>query len=633
MANRLQDAISPYLRSHADNPVDWWPWGAEAFAEARRRDIPVLLSIGYATCHWCHVMARESFSDPALAAELNARFVPIKVDREEHPEVDATYLSAASAFTDNLGWPLTVFATPTGRAFFAGTYFPPTPTGGRASFRQVLDAVAEAWDQRREQVETDAGRIVEALAAAAASATAVHDLPDGRELDAVVGLLARAEDEEFGGFGTAPKFPVAPVLGFLLGRPAGEALGQRTLRRMADSPLRDPVDGGFFRYATRRDWGEPHYERMLYDNALLLDAYATAWLQTGEPWAERTADGVAAFLLAVLRRPGGGFASAQDSESVVDGARVEGEYYTRPPAERGLLEAPPVDAKVLTGWNGLAIGALARAARILNRPAWIVAATTAADLLLERHRRADGTLLRVSLGDRLSDAEATLEDYGALAGGLLELSLAAGDPAPAVAARDLVDLCLDAASATPDAASPFETPGGGDPVLVATGLAMRVDPSEGAYPSGLSSLASAAHTLFLLTGERRYERAAREGMRLVAAQAVQSPSGFGAALALMSRLDADPVQLVAVLPAGADPGAHPSGPADPQGLLGAVRTHPAALVAIAGEAQAVAFAAAGFDLFAGRAARDGLPTAYLCRDFVCRFPVTRPEQLREAAGA
>ncbi|OJX72555.1 DUF255 domain-containing protein [Leifsonia sp. 71-9] len=641
MANRLQDAISPYLRAHADNPVDWWPWGAEAFAEARRRDVPVLISIGYATCHWCHVMARESFSDPALAAELDARFVPIKVDREEHPEVDAAYLSAASAFTDNLGWPLTVFATPDGRAFFAGTYFPPIPVGGRASFRQVLDAVADAWEQRREQVETDAGRVVAALAAASASATAVHDLPDGRELDTVVALLARAEDEEFGGFGAAPKFPVAPVLGFLLGRPSGEELAHRTLRRMADSPLRDPVDGGFFRYATRRDWGDPHYERMLYDNALLLDAYATAWLQTREPWAEQTADGVAAFLLGVLRRPGGGFASAQDSESVIDGARVEGEYYKRPAAERGLLEAPPVDAKVLTGWNGLAIGALARAARILNRPAWIVAATTAANTLLERHRRADGTLLRMSLDDRLSDAEATLEDYGALAAGLLELSLASGDPAMAVAARDLVDICLDAgggagasgASGAAPGSGPFEAPGGGDPVLAATGLSVRVDPSEGAYPSGLSSMASAAHTLFLLTGERRYERAAREGMRLVAAQAVQSPTGFGASLALMSRLDADAVQLVTVLPAGAEPGAHPSGPADPEGLLGAVRTHPAAVVAVVGEAQAAALADEGFDLFAGRTAHDGLPTAYLCRDFVCRLPVTRPEQLREAAGA
>jgi uncharacterized protein YyaL (SSP411 family) len=634
MANRLHDAISPYLRAHEDNPVDWWPWGAAALAEARRRDVPVLISIGYATCHWCHVMARESFSDPELAARLNARFVAVKVDREEHPEVDAAYLSAASAFTENLGWPLTVFATPTGRAFFAGTYFPPVPAAGRASFRQVLDAVGDAWENRRAEVETDAGKVVAALAAASAAATTVHDLPDGRALDAAVDVLARSEDNLFGGFGTTPKFPVAPVLGFLLGRRSGEPLAHRTLRLMAESPLRDRVDGGFFRYATRRDWSEPHYERMLYDNALLLDAYATAWRQTGEPWAERAADGIAAFLLGVLRRPGGGFASAQDSESVIDGARVEGEYYRRAPEERARLGAPPVDAKILTGWNGLAIGALARAARILNRPAWIVAAAEAAELLLERHRRPDGTLLRVSLGDRLSDAEATLEDYGALANGLLELALVSGDVAQAVAARDLIDLCLDAAqiSAARGGSCPFEAPGGGDPVLAATGLSVRVDPAEGAYPSGLSSAAAAAHTLFLLTGERRYERAAREGMRMVAAQAVRTPTGFGAALALMSRLDAEPEQLVVVLPAGEEVVAHPSGPADPEGLLRAVRTHPAPVVAVVEEAGAAAFAAEGFALFGDRTARDGVPTAYHCRDFVCRLPATRPAQLNDAPG-
>ncbi|MBW8872405.1 MAG: thioredoxin domain-containing protein, partial [Leifsonia sp.] len=274
MANRLADAISPYLRAHADNPVDWFPWGAEAFAEARRRDAPIMVSIGYATCHWCHVMARESFSDPVTAEELNARFVAIKVDREEHPEVDAAYLSAASAFTGNLGWPLTVFATPDGKAFFAGTYFPPQPVAGRASFRQVLDAVWDAWTARRAEVEADAGKVQAALAAAAEAATSVSDLPGGAELDAAVAQLAEAEDPEFGGFGGAPKFPVAPTLDFLLARPSGHELAARTLRRMAESPLRDPVDGGFFRYATRRDWSEPHYERMLYDNALLLDAYA-----------------------------------------------------------------------------------------------------------------------------------------------------------------------------------------------------------------------------------------------------------------------------------------------------------------------------------------------------------------------
>lgn len=626
MVNRLADAISPYLRAHADNPVDWFPWGPEAFAEARRRDVPVMVSIGYATCHWCHVMARESFSDPTTADELNARFVAIKVDREEHPDVDAAYLSAASAFTGNLGWPLTVFATPDGKAFFAGTYFPPQPVAGRASFRQVLDAVWDAWTVRRTEVESDAGKVQAALAAAAAAATSVSDLPGDQQLDAAVAQLAEGEDPEFGGFGTAPKFPVAPILDFLLTHPAGDDLAARTLRRMAESPLRDAVDGGFFRYATRRDWGEPHYERMLYDNALLLDAYARAWRQTGEEWAERTADGVAAFLLHVLRRPSGAFASAQDSESTIDGARVEGTYYTLPPAERAQLEPPPLDAKVLTGWNGFAIGALARGGRILNRPAWIVAARQAADAVLTRHRRDDGTLLRTSLDDRRSDAGATLEDYGGLAAGLVELALAAGDASAAASARDLVDLCLDAAgfdaaAQAGESACPFETPGGGDPVLESTGLAVHVDPSEGAYPSGLSAMAQAAHGLYLITGERRYERAAREAMRMVAAQAVRVPSAFGTSLALMSRLAGQVEQLVVVLPDAPAEGASESG------LIAAARRHGAPLVAFATEAQAGALAADGFELFEGRSARDGLPTAYLCQDFVCRLPVTEAAAL------
>lgn len=621
MANRLADAISPYLRAHADNPVDWFPWGAEAFEEARRRDVPVLISIGYATCHWCHVMARESFSDPALAESLNARFVAVKVDREEHPEVDAGYLSAASAFTGNLGWPLTVFATPEGRAFFAGTYFPPVAVDGRASFRQVLDAVWDAWRERRSEVESNAAAVVAALEAASTAATAVSELPDARALDAAVTALAAAEDERYGGFGTAPKFPVAPVLGFLLARDSGRQLGVRTLRLMADSPLRDPVDGGFFRYATRRDWSEPHYERMLYDNALLLRCYTDAWQQTGESWAEGAADGIVAFLLGVVRRPEGGFASAQDSESTIDGARVEGAYYRVPVVERARLEPPPVDAKVLTGWNGFAIGALARAAFILDRPAWLAAARQAADDLLDRHRSADGLLVRASLGERVSEAAATLEDYGAFASGLLDLALASGDPRYAVAARDLIDLCIDAAG---DAECPFETPGGGDPVLQSSGMGVRVDPSEGAYPSGLTSAATAAHTLFLLSGERRYERAAREGMRVVAAQAVGTPSAFGAALELMSRLAEEPEQLVLVAP-GTD-GFDRIRPAllDARGrdLLAAVRRRGAALTAAADDAGAAAFAAEGFGLYAGRASIGGAAAAYLCHDFVCDLPVT-----------
>ncbi|HEV7566564.1 MAG TPA: DUF255 domain-containing protein [Microbacteriaceae bacterium] len=671
MANRLADAISPYLRSHADNPVDWYPWGKDAFAEAARRDVPVLVSIGYSTCHWCHVMARESFSDPLLAEYLNANFVAIKVDREEHPDVDASYLSVAAAFTDNLGWPLNVFVTPRGRAFYAGTYFPPQPAQGHPSLVQVLEAVSDAWTDRRDEVEDNAAKVAEALAAASAAASTPADLPDDRVLDHAVDLLASHEDAEFGGFGGAPKFPVAPVLGFLLGRSRGAALAVRTLQRMAESPLRDPAEGGFFRYATRRDWGEPHYERMLYDNALLLDGYTRAWqrarraellVEAARPGeappsasASDTATGIADFLIGVLQLPGGGFASGQDSESMIDGARVEGRYYALDADARAQLAPPPLDEKVLTGWNGLAIAALARAGFAFDRPDWIAAARRAADTLLEQHLRPDGSLVRASLGGRTSDARATLEDYGAFAGGLLELALATGEVRYADAARRLIDATLAGS-----AAEPFTVPAGSDPVLTDQGLAFRVDRSEGAYPSGLTATAAAAHTLYLLTAEARYEQAARSAVRLVAAHALASPIAFGAALALMSELATEPVQLVVVAP---DPTAvvntatsagtptsptsptarmsasspasptssiSPTSPASatsPTSVAAVARTWPGRLVTLMSDAQAARFATSGFELFEGRSSREGLPTAYLCRDFVCKLPTTDPAAL------
>jgi uncharacterized protein YyaL (SSP411 family) len=635
MANRLADAISPYLRSHADNPVDWYPWGADAFAEAARRDVPVLVSIGYSTCHWCHVMARESFSDPALAGYLNGHFVAIKVDREEHPDVDASYLSAAGAFTENLGWPLNVFVTPHGRAFYAGTYFPPRPAQGHPSLVQVLEAVSDAWTDRRDEVEDSAAMVSEALVRASAAASSPADLPGDLALERAVELLAGHEDAEFGGFGGAPKFPVAPVLGFLLGRIDGAALAVRTLQRMAASPLRDPVEGGFFRYATRRDWGEPHYERMLYDNALLLDAYTRAWQRAhGDSpagWAAVAAAGIAGFLIDVLQLPDGGFASGQDSESTIDGARVEGRYYTLGADARAELAPPPLDEKVLTGWNGFAISALARAGFAFERSDWIAAARRAADTLLEHHLRADGSLVRASLAGRASDARATLEDYGAFAGGLLELALSTGEVHYADAARRLIDATLTDATLT-DATlvEPFVVPGGSDPVLADQGLAIRVDPSEGAYPSGLTATAAAAHTLYLLTADPRYNEAARSAMRLVAAHAVASPIGFGAALALMSELATEPVQLVVVAPTAESEDSSPASASPPMAgssgsaitVIGAARTWPDRLVALTSDAQAAAFAASGFEIFEGRSSRDGLPTAYLCRDFACKLPTT-----------
>jgi uncharacterized protein YyaL (SSP411 family) len=622
MANRLALAVSPYLRSHADNPVDWYPWGEAAFAEAERRDVPLLISIGYSTCHWCHVMARESFSDPVVAALINDGFVAVKVDREEHPDVDASYLAAAGAFTENLGWPLNVFVTPRGRTFYAGTYWPPEPLGGHPAFRQVLESVLDAWRNRRAEVEQNAAVVAAAIADQGVPSAGA--LPGGAELASAVRHVLEGEDEEFGGFGRAPKFPVAPVLLFLLERgAAGDAeagaLAARTLRTMAGSGLRDPIEGGFFRYATARDWTEPHYERMLYDNALLLQAYAR--LDQLEPFGQpvpgsgrATAEGIVAFLQGVLSRPEGGFASAQDSESTVDGVRVEGGYYALDAAGRAAQRPPAVDAKVLTGWNGLAIDALATAGFALSRPDWVQAACATADAILGRHLVADGTLLRASIGERVSHARATLEDYGMLAAGLVAVAGASGEVRYAIAARDLVDAALAAAGATP-----FGVPGGADPALAARGLALEADPSEGAYPSGLSAMASASLRLYLLTGHGPYRQASEQAMELLAPLAVPRPVSFGGALAVMSALAAPVTQLVVVTD---DPDSATASVARGWFRSGAVST-------VVTRAQAEAFAAAGFELFEGR----DREAAYLCESFVCRLPLTDAEELERALGS
>lgn len=603
MTNRLTDAVSPYLRSHAGNPVDWWPWGEEAFAEAARRDVPVMISIGYATCHWCHVMARESFSDPDVAAYMNDNLVAIKVDREEHPEVDASYLSAASAFTQNLGWPLTVFATPQGSTFFAGTYFPPRALGGTPAFRQVLDAVLEAWSDRRAEVEATGGAVREAVAAMTAAVGAGGAVPD---FAAAVERLESLEDPEFGGLGRAPKFPNTPVIAFLLAREAAgdaraSAFARRTLATIAGSGLRDPVEGGFFRYAVQRDWTEPHYERMLYDNAQLLAAYTAI----GD---DATASGAAGFLLEVLRLPGGAFASAQDSESLVDGVASEGGYYALDAAGRAGQPPPALDAKVLTGLNGMAIGALADAGARFGRSVWVDAAAAAADRVLELHG-SDARIARASLEGTLSDAPATLEDLGGLAGGLLRLAVASGEVRYAEVARVLVEAC-----AGPDGG--VAAPAGPDPVLAARGLATEGDPGDGALPSGRSLLADAALLLSALTGDDSHRRLAESAIAPALSHAADQPSAFGAALAVASRVAEPLEQLVIVAPDGA-------------GELGAVSADwHRGVRALVTPAQADAFAASGFELFASRGARDGLATAYYCEHFVCALPVTTADELR-----
>jgi len=606
MTNRLSDAVSPYLRSHADNPVDWWAWGEAAFDEAARRDVPLFVSIGYATCHWCHVMARESFSDPELAAYLNEHFVAIKVDREEHPEVDAAYLAAGSAFTGNLGWPLSVFTTPSGAAFFAGTYFPPRPIGDTPSFRMVLDAILEAWNDRRDEVESASAAVRDALAQARVEAPS--GLPTDAELDEAVDRLARLEDPEFGGLGRGSKFPNAPVLWFMQERAAAGSAATgfagRTLDALDESPLRDPVEGGFFRYAVNRDWSEPHYERMLSDNAQLLARFA-------EGRRSGPAAGIAGFLLEVLRLPSGAFASAQDSESPIDGVRSEGGYYALDMADRAAQPRPSLDAKVLTGLNGMAIGALAAAGTRMGRPEWIAAARAAAEAVLGLHvpDGPGGPIARASLDGRLSHAVATLEDIGGLAGGLLRLSLALGEVGYASIARTLIER-------TRTADGRIAAPGGSDPVLVAHGLAATADLDDGAAPSGAALLADAALLLWTLSGDDAHRRIAEDAIAPALANALEQPSAFGAALAIASRLAAPLRQLVVVAD---DPG---------EPLSAAARSSGPEPTAVVTSAQAAAFAASGFELFAGRTTRDGRAAAYFCEQFVCALPVTDEPALR-----
>jgi uncharacterized protein YyaL (SSP411 family) len=608
--SRLAESSSPYLRAHADNPVEWFAWGPEAFDEAARRGVPVLVSIGYATCHWCHVMARESFQDAGTAAVINDGFVAIKVDREEHPDVDAAYLDAASAFTQHLGWPLTVFTTPEGRVFYAGTYWPSEPRPPLPAFREVLRAVREAWTDRREEVERTGAALQEALADAARATTANAGLPEIEELADAARRLVDREDREHGGFAAGPglqtpKFPTAPALRFLQS-PAfvdrvGEAsaVARRALAAMAASELHDPVDGGFFRYATRRDWRVPHFERMLTDNAGLVDVA----LDAGD---ERTAADAARFLVDVLQQPSGGFAAAQDSESIIDGERNEGGYYARDAEARAGLAPPSLDGKIVTGWNGLAIGALARAGMRLGEARFIESARWAADAVLETNVGDDGALRRASLDEIVSRAPATLEDYGALARGLATLGAATGDAAYAVAARDLVDACL-----TDDG---VRVPGGGDPVLVGQGMAVGGSDVDGASPSPIAAFAGAALALWHLGAGERYRDAAASLVGGVARAALEQPLGHGSILEVAASLVEPPRQVVVV----GDPGSP---------LAAAARSIRADVVALVTSEQAHAFTEAGFSLFEAKTAQGGAATAYDCRAFVCRLPVTDPAAL------
>jgi uncharacterized protein YyaL (SSP411 family) len=648
MANRLARATSPYLLQHADNPVDWWEWGEAAFAAARERGVPVFLSVGYAACHWCHVMAHESFEDDATAAQLNADFVCVKVDREERPDVDAVYMDATVAMTGHGGWPMTVVLDHDGNPFFAGTYFPDRPRSGQPALRQVLAAVSEAWRDRQDDVRRVGTRVREHLA----RTTAVSGPPlDAALLDRAEALLAEDFDAQRGGFGGAPKFPLSMVLEFLRRRPGPSTMLDATLAAMARGGIHDQLAGGFARYSVDADWVVPHFEKMLYDNAQLVGLYAR-W---GGALGERVATGVADFLLSELRTPQGGFASALDADSEGE----EGRFYVWTPAQlvealgeedgrwaadlfavteagtfehgasvlqllrdpddpdrfdgvrsrllaaRGGRERPARDDKVVAAWNGLAIAGLCDAGRLLGREEYVDAALAAGTLLADLHVD-DGRLRRVSRDGRVGSHAGVLEDYGAVAGGFLALCGATGDGRWLDRATGLLDQAL--AHFRADDGGFWDTPDDGE-VLVARPR----DPGDNASPSGTSAAVQAFLAAHALTGEGRWRDAAEEALATVSGLAERAPRFAGWSLAAAQALVDGAPEIAVVGPAG---GAR----AD---LERRARAWPGATVVVGpGDGDGD-----GVPLLSGRVPVDGAPAAYVCRGQICLKPVTEPHDL------
>ncbi|MGY1820386.1 thioredoxin domain-containing protein [Geodermatophilus sp. SYSU D00079] len=661
MPNRLATATSPYLLQHADNPVDWREWGDAAFAEARERDVPVLVSVGYAACHWCHVMAHESFEDDATAAQMNADFVCVKVDREERPDVDGVYMTATQALTGSGGWPMTVFTTPDGRPFYCGTYFPPRPAHGMPAFRQVLSAVSDAWRTRRQELESAGTRIVEAISSRL-ELGAPTPVTAG-DLDAAVTALADGYDERWGGFGGAPKFPPSMLLEFLLrasaraGDPAALRMARGTLEAMARGGIHDQLAGGFARYSVDERWVVPHFEKMLYDNALLLRVYVHLWRATGEPWARRVADRTAAFLVRDLGTAEGGFASALDADT----EGVEGLTYVWTPAQlvevlgeddgrwaaevfevtaRGTFEhgtstlqllrdpedtarlasvsdrlgaararrpQPARDDKVVTAWNGLAIAALADHGALTGDQRSVAAARRAAGLVADVHW-VDGRLRRASRDGVAGAPAGVLEDYGDLAEGLLALHQATAEGRWLELAGDLLDVVAEQF---------IDADGWHDTAADAEALVHRpFDPTDGPTPAGMAAAAGAAVTYAALAGSPRHRELGAAAVGSLAPLLTRAPRAVGWAAAVGEALLAGPVE-VAV-----------SGPAGPErdALEAAARaaTSPGAVV-VAGEPDAP-----GVPLLAGRPLVDGRPAAYVCRGFVCTAPVTDVSALSAA---
>ncbi len=633
--NRLAQETSPYLLQHAGNPVEWYAWGDEALARAREEDRPILLSIGYAACHWCHVMERESFENDETAALMNDRYVNIKVDREERPDLDSIYMDAVVALTGHGGWPMTVFLTPAGEPFYGGTYYPPEPRHGLASFRQVLVAVADAYRDKRDDIGRSAKQLVEHIQSGNAARPSTDPLTDALLGDAVQALRPQF-DAAWGGWGRAPKFPSASVIEFLLRRGERE-MTEKTLDAMAEGGMYDVLGGGFHRYSVDDRWLVPHFEKMLYDNALLVPAYLHGWLVLGKESYRRVAEQTVDYMLRELRLEGGGFASAQDADT--DG--VEGLTYTWTPAElestvpgtvdflqpfehgrfviRGELdeelarrlfaireqrEKPLRDDKAIAAWNGLALAALAEAGRRLDRPDVTAAARELGEFLLGP--LSDGERLHRTWRNGVAKGTGYLEDYACVANGLYELHVATGElrwlEESMRLARLAIELFADEANG-----GFFHTPAGGEQ-LVARKKELDDNPS----PSGNSMLALVLLRLGRIYGDDELQRRAVSVFRLARTGVTRVPSAFGFLLCALDLHFAPPRELAVV------------GPADGELARAALATYQPNTVVAFGPAESV-------PLLAGKSLVDGLPAVYLCESFACRAPVTDAAGLERSA--
>jgi uncharacterized protein len=631
--NRLARATSPYLLQHAENPVEWYEWGPEALESARTEDKPILLSIGYAACHWCHVMAHESFEDEETARLMNDRFVNIKVDREERPDLDSLYMDAVVAMTGHGGWPMTVFLLPSGEPFLGGTYFPPEPRHGLPSFRQVLVAVSDAYRERHSDVAQQAGALVEALRQSAAVRPSAEPLAESLLGEAVRGLK-RQFDPEWGGFGGAPKFPPASVLEFLLrmhvrGNADALVLVTTTLDGMAAGGMYDLLGGGFHRYSVDERWLVPHFEKMLYDNALLAPVYLHAWVVTGEERYRKVAEATIDYMLRELRLPEGGFASAQDADTEgVEGLTFSWTADEGVPAEllqpfehgrsilRGELDEglrrrlfeirerrpkPLRDDKAIAAWNGLTLAALAEAGRRLDRAELIDAGRELAKFLLGPLSSQEGRLHRSWRAGRASNP-GYLEDYADVANGLYELHVATGDLRWLHEANRLARLAVDL-FADEERGGFFLSPVDGEQLV-----ARKKELDDHPTPSGNSMLAFMLLRLGRIWGDDDLEREAAGVFRLIRDAIPRAPSAFGHSLTALDLYLAPPRELAVI-----------GRPEDEMAKAALAGFDPDAVVAF-GPADDV-------PLLAGKDFVDGRPALYVCERFACQAPVTEPAEL------